>query len=571
MIAYEPLSIFKVIRSLFVLVTAGVGIGIVMSVISNGFVRGVAFLTDGYSHSQILTFDIFGHSLSFMPLLIILLAAVILIWVRGFVGLDRFYGPADSIYAAHRTDNELDVKRGLASTFSAFISASGGASVGQYGPLVHFGATIGSYLKQVTRSTLTTDVFIGCGVAGAIAAGFNAPIAGILFAHEAVIRHFSLRAVTPIAISSLVASSFSQYIFGDFQVFEVALIPPDLLSVVPLALMLGPIFGLTAIVMMVSIRKSTQWGVKSGLGYKKLTLLAAFICGSVGLFVPEILGLGGDTVQDILSGSFDASYLLVLLIAKILMSAICLGLGMFGGVFSPALFIGATAGGLAGMSLSSLVSGDVVLALIVAGMGAVCAPVIGAPITVVVIILEMTMSYELALFTLGSVVTSALTASMLFGYSFFDRQLLDRDIDIKRGRGHIGLMETPVSSVMTSEYVSFDKNVSVTDVIDGMVSAQSTEAYLLNDDGTFFGKVTLNDLVRVSGEESVAGYGDINPQRIKHDDSLQQAIEIASDFIGESIPIIDIEKKRLMGVVSEADIFQGYLNLQSNVVDLETR
>ena len=571
MIAYEPLSIFKVIRSLFVLVTAGVGIGIVMSVISNGFVRGVAFLADGYSHSQILTFDIFGHSLSFMPLLIILLAAVILIWVRGFVGLDRFYGPADSIYAAHRTDNELDVKRGLASTFSAFISASGGASVGQYGPLVHFGATIGSYLKQVTRSTLTTDVFIGCGVAGAIAAGFNAPIAGILFAHEAVIRHFSLRAVTPIAISSLVASSFSQYIFGDFQVFEVALIPPDLLSVVPLALMLGPIFGLTAIVMMVSIRKSTQWGVKSGLGYKKLTLLAAFICGSVGLFVPEILGLGGDTVQDILSGSFDASYLLVLLIAKILMSAICLGLGMFGGVFSPALFIGATAGGLAGMSLSSLVSGDVVLALIVAGMGAVCAPVIGAPITVVVIILEMTMSYELALFTLGSVVTSALTASMLFGYSFFDRQLLDRDIDIKRGRGHIGLMETPVSSVMTSEYVSFDKNVSVTDVIDGMVSAQSTEAYLLNDDGTFFGKVTLNDLVRVSGEESVAGYGDINPQRIKHDDSLQQAIEIASDFIGESIPIIDIEKKRLMGVVSEADIFQGYLNLQSNVVDLETR
>ncbi len=571
MIAYEPLSISKVIRTLFVLVAAGIGIGIVMSVVSNGFVRGVAFLTEGYSHSQILTFDIFGHSLSFMPLLVIILAAVILIVIRGLVGLERFHGPADSIYAAHRTDNELDVKRGLASTFSAFISASGGASVGQYGPLVHFGATIGSYLKQVTRSTLTTDIFIGCGVAGAIAAGFNAPIAGILFAHEAVIRHFSLRAVTPIAISSLVASSFSQYIFGDFQVFEVALIPPDLLSVVPLALLLGPVFGLTAVILMMSIRKSTQWGVKSGLGYKKLTLLAAFICGSVGIFVPEILGLGGDTVQNILSGSFDGSYLLILLIAKILMSAVCLGLGMFGGVFSPALFIGAAAGGLAGMAVSGLVSGDVVLALIVAGMGAVCAPVIGAPITVVVIILEMTMSYELALFTLGSVVTSALTASMLFGYSFFDRQLLDRDIDIKLGRGHIGLMETPVSSVMTAEYISFNQQVSVTEVIDGMVLAQSTEAYLLNEDGTFFGKVTLNDLVRVPGEDAVAGYGDINPQRIKHDDSLQQAIEIASDFIGETIPIIDLEKNRLMGVVSEADIFQGYLNLQSNVVDLETR
>ena len=82
----------------------------------------------------------------------------------------------------HRTDNELDVKQGFASTLAAFISASGGASVGQYGPLVHFGATMGGFIRQITGSKITTDVFIGCGVAGAIAAGFNAPIAGVVFA-----------------------------------------------------------------------------------------------------------------------------------------------------------------------------------------------------------------------------------------------------------------------------------------------------------------------------------------------------------------------------------------------------
>lgn len=571
MIVYEPVSTPKVIRTLFVLVATGIGIGVVMAIVSNGFVRGVALLTEGYSNTDILTVDIFNMTLSLMPLFIILLAAILVIWIRGYVGLDRFHGPADSIYTAHRTDNELDVKRGFASTLSAFISASGGASVGQYGPLVHFGATMGSYLKRLTGSAITTDIFIGCGVAGAIAAGFNAPIAGILFAHEAIIRHFSLRAVTPIAISSLAAASFSKYIFGDARAFEVALIPPDLISVFPLALLLGPIFGLTAILLMLSIRKIAQWGINSQLGYKKLTFLAAFICGSVGIFIPEILGLGGDTVQGILFGNFDASYLIILLIAKILISAICLGLGMFGGVFSPALFIGAAAGGLTGMAVSGFVSGDVALALIVAGMAAVCAPVIGAPITVVVIILEMTMSYELALFTLGSVVTSALTSSMLFGYSFFDRQLLDRDIDIKRGRGHIGLMETPVSTVMSDDYLSFNQKVSVDEVVDRMVSAQATEAYLLTDDGKFFGKASLSDLVRVPGGDAVSSYADKNPQLIKHDDSLQQAIEIASNFIGESIPIIDLENNRLIGVVSEADIFQGYLNLQSNVVDLETR
>ena len=81
--------------------------------------------------------------------------------------------------------------------------AAGGASVGQYGPLVHFGATMGSALRQISRRFLTTDVFIGCGVAGAIAAGFNALIAGMVFAHEAILRHFSLRAIAPIAVASI--------------------------------------------------------------------------------------------------------------------------------------------------------------------------------------------------------------------------------------------------------------------------------------------------------------------------------------------------------------------------------
>lgn len=571
MIEHERFSISRVVKTLMLLVAVGVGIGVVMAVASNGFVQGVVLLTEGYGQSDLLRFDLFGTSLSFMPLFVILLAATLLIWIRDVAGLDRFHGPADSIYAAHRTDNELDIKRGFASSLGAFVSASGGASVGQYGPLVHFGATMGSYLKRLTGSALTTDIFIGCGVAGAISAGFNAPIAGILFAHEAVIRHFSLRAVTPIAIASLVAASFSKYAFGDVTTFEVALMPPDLISVVPLALGLGPVFGLTAIVFMLSIRGFAQWGAKSGLGYRKLTYLAAFICGSVGMFVPEILGLGDDAVRDILSSSFVTGYLIVLLFAKILISALCLGLGMYGGVLSPALFVGAAAGGLIGAAVSGFAGGEIMVPLIVAGMAAVCAPVIGAPLTVVIIILEMTMSYELALFALGSVVTSAFTSSMLFGHSLFDRQLLDRGIDIKRGRGHLGLMENAVDAIMTQEFVSFSRNARVSETVEGMVSARATEAYLLNEDGTFFGKAALGDLVRVSGGDAVGLYADTAPLRIKHDDSLQQAVETASDFVGESIPVIDIEKNLLVGVVREADILQGYLKLQSSVVDLETR
>ena len=135
--------------------------------------------------------------------------------VRRLFDISRWHGPADSIFGAHRLDNEIDVKAGIGSTLAAFISLAGGASVGQYGPLVHFGATVGTYIRQVFgNKAIGTDVFIGCGVAAAIAAGFHAPIAGIVFAHEAVLRHFSFRALTPIAISSITSVWFSTAIFG---------------------------------------------------------------------------------------------------------------------------------------------------------------------------------------------------------------------------------------------------------------------------------------------------------------------------------------------------------------------
>ncbi|MEK9962053.1 MAG: chloride channel protein, partial [Rhodobiaceae bacterium] len=163
--------------------------------------------------------------------------------VRRVFGISRWHGPADSIYAAHRTDNELDVKAGFGSTLAAFISASGGASVGQYGPLVHFGATMGSFLRQATGGFLTTDVFIGCGVAGAIAAGFNAPIAGVVFAHEAILRHFSMRAIAPIAVASVSAAWFSDRIFGSSRLFVMDAASGELWAVLAGAVASGRVCG----------------------------------------------------------------------------------------------------------------------------------------------------------------------------------------------------------------------------------------------------------------------------------------------------------------------------------------
>lgn len=556
---------------LVTLVILGVGVGITMALVSNAFVKGVIFLTSTYKSNHLLTFTLQEHQFSLMPLVVIIFAAFSIIYVRKIFGLDRFYGPADSIYAAHRSDNELDVRRGLGSTLSAFISASGGASVGQYGPLVHFGATMGSYLKQISKSNIPTDIFLGCGVAGAISAGFNAPIAGILFAHSAIIRHFSLKAVAPIAVSSLVAASFSQYFFGNNVAFEISSLPPNLISVIPLALVMGPIFGLISIIFMNSIRFTSMWGANSKLGHIKLTLIGASLCGMIGIFVPEVLGLGTETVRALLNNEIETEYLVILLIFKIIATAFCIGLGMFGGVFSPAIFIGAVSGAIIGSILTYLTGNNLILVFTIAGMAAVTSPVVGAPIAIVAVILELTASYDMALVSLGSVVTSSLTVSILFGYSFFDKQLLDRGIDIRRGRGHIGLTETSVSTIVSDEFLRLEAEEKNSTAIDKMVSAGVTEAYLLDNKNTFLGKIIITDIVKQNPNQLAKNFCIDNPLSIKTDASLQQCIEAASGFVGETIPVIDRQTNVLQGVVSEADIFQAYLKLQNNVIDLETK
>ena len=556
---------------LVTLVILGVGVGITMAVVSNAFVKGVIFLTSTYKSNHLLTFTLQEHQFSLMPLVVIIFAAFSIIYVRKIFGLDRFYGPADSIYAAHRSDNELDVHRGLGSTLSAFISASGGASVGQYGPLVHFGATMGSYLKQISKSNIPTDIFLGCGVAGAISAGFNAPIAGILFAHSAIIRHFSLKAVAPIAVSSLVAASFSQYFFGNNVAFEISSLPPNLISVIPLALVMGPIFGLISIIFMNSIRFTSMWGANSKLGHIKLTLIGASLCGMIGIFVPEVLGLGTETVKSLLNNEIETEYLIILLIFKIIATAFCIGLGMFGGVFSPAIFIGAVSGAIIGSILTYLTGNNLILVFTIAGMAAVTSPVVGAPIAIVAVILELTASYDMALVSLGSVVTSSLTVSILFGYSFFDKQLLDRGIDIRRGRGHIGLTETSVETIVSDEFLRLEAEEKNSIAIDKMVSAGVTEAYLLDNKNSFLGKIIITDIVKQNPDQLAKNFCIDNPLSIKSDASLQQCIEAASEFVGETIPVIDRQTNVLQGVVSEADIFQAYLKLQNNVIDLETK
>ena len=206
--------------------------------------------------------------------------------------------------------------------------------------------------------------------------------------------------------------------------------------------------------------------------------------------------------------------------------------------------------------------------MVVCGMAAVASAVIGAPVSGVLIMLEMTMSYDYALATMLSVVTAALVSHHIYGHSFFDRQLLDRGIDISQGRGHLEMMEIPVSNLVSDDFVIAHESDSKSDIVTRMIARGVSESYLL-EKNIFIGKLTLHELLQKPDNIRLIDAADTDAISIKHDASLMQAIEIASTFVGESIPVINRDNGNLLGVVTEGDIFGLYLSTQNRITDLE--
>ena len=170
-----------------------------------------------------------------------------------------------------------------------------------------------------------------------------------------------------------------------------------------------------------------------------------------------------------------------------------------------------------------------------------------------------------------SIVTSVLTSHLVFGHSFFDKQLLDRGIDIAGGRTGLEMMERNISTILHQDFIRLTPQASVKEAIDALLNDHGTEAYVLEYDRTFIGKVSLQDLLLAQPNASVGAHLQIDVISIKADASLQQAMEVAVEFVGESIPIIDRDKNLFLGIVTEADLFKDYLALQNKIVDLERR
>jgi len=559
----------RVVKELLVILLVGCFIGLLMAVVANLFVLGVQSAKELREASQLLRISLPWGQYSLAPIIFLVLAALVVVGLRKLLRLGAWAGPADSIYAAHNVRHRLDVKQGIGSTVAAFISAAGGASVGQYGPVVHFGATVGCALRRAFGNLLSQDVFLGCGVAAAISAGFNAPLAGVVFAHEAVLRHFSPRAIAPIFIAAISASTFDSLFFSSSgTTFQIQQSVPPLVQLAPILLLLGPLAALVAVSFMTALRGATALGKRLPLSATTLPVLAALICGSTGVFLPQILGIGIDGINSMIAGEASLNLLLALLLGKLAMTALCIGFGLFGGVFSPALFVGVATGAIVAQLLTGLGITGLNEVISVAAMAAVSAAVIGAPITSVLIVLELTGSYEFAVAAMIAVIVCTLLTNRLFGQSFFDRQLLDRGIDLRKGRESLALDGTRIGDYISAHCLTATASMSGQRLMQAMAEGGFTEAYVVDPEGRLQGKVSVFDCAQAT-DKPVSSCMDVNPLRFSETESLTNAMHKVSRFVGESIPILAEDSGRLLGVVTEGDLFQAVLKVQDSVRQLE--
>jgi CIC family chloride channel protein len=360
----------------------------------------------------------------------------------------RVRSVADVIEGAALYDGRVEWRKGLVSSLASFITLSTGGSTGREGPVVHLAAIVSTYVSRLIRADgITGRDLMGCAVAAAVSASFNAPIAGALFALEVVLRHFAVHAFAPIVIASVAGTVINRSVYGDVTEF---LIPnQNILAFyveLPAFLILGLLCGLIAVVLMRAI------------------------------FYPHIIGVGYETTSDALTGRLVMHEAIVFVFIKIVAVAITMAGRMGGGVFSPSLMVGAMTGlafGIVATGIFPDVSGEGTLYAL-AGMGAVTAAVLGAPISTTLIVFELTGDWQTGIAVMVSVSLSSALASKLVHRSFFLTQLERRGVHLAAGPQAYLLGTFKVASVMrTADHPkAADPETCAALILEGMYISQ---------------------------------------------------------------------------------------------------
>ena len=455
------------------------------------------------------------------------------------------------------------------------LTIGAGGSAGREGPIVQVGSAVGSTLGQLLNfSAERVRTLVACGAAAGIAATFNAPIAGAIFALEVILGRFTVRHFGAVVIGAVSAAIVGRAYLGDRPAFAVPAYPLHHLGELPIYIVLGILAAIVAVVFIRVLYRLEgvfdRWQIP--LAYKAAggMVLAAL----VGLLVPGqlVLGPGMELIGETIAEDFDMPLQLMalLLVAKLLATTFTLGSGNSGGVFAPGLFMGAMLGGIVGNAAHTLWPGVALNpgAYAIVGMAAVFAGAARAPITGVLIVFEMSNDYKLILPLMLATVLSTLMAEYLFPESIYTLKLRLKGITVQRGRDVDIMQGLLVREAMTGDAYVVEEDMPLPELGRYFEQTHAHSFPVVDKDHRLCGMVSISDYDRVLEREDAAIVEQLNVGKIAttgqllvayEDEPMGDALHRLAVRQVNKLPVVSREDpRRVVGVIRRRDIIKAY-------------
>jgi CIC family chloride channel protein len=506
-----------------------------------------------------------GWSVALIPMLGGLVVGVI---AFKLIGEERHHGVAGIMEAAALAGGRLRYKRIPAKAVASALAIGSGASVGPEDPSVQIGANLGSMFGQwLHLSDERMRSLVAAGSASGIAAAFNAPIAGVFFALEIVLGEISGSAFGIVVLASVISAVFTQVVAGPEPAFHVPAYtfhsPWDLLLYLGLGLLAGPVAALYTRLLYFA-QDIFHNDLKIPVWLKPM--VAGLIVGVVGMFLPQVFGVGYDTIGNILNEKLMGFWLLfALLIAKLLMTPVSIGGGLPGGVFAPSLYIGAALGATYAVGINLIMPGLSVApgAFAMVGMAAVLAGSVHAPLTAVILLFEMTNDYRIILPVMFAVVVSQIFSQRLVRDSVYTLGLARKGIRLERGRD-VDVLETlTVGEVMQPPPLTLSEKDNVAHAADVFVEKRHHGLPVINDQGELVGLLTTQDIASLQEKDlSTLRVGEVcvrDMLRAYPDDTIGQALRVMGGRdIGRMPVVARNNPNQMVGWLRRSDLLRAY-------------
>ncbi len=567
-----------------ILVFTAIIIGLLAGFSALGFRFAIAEIQNlfyGFRSENVVTLvaDVPWWQIMLIP---VLCGLIIGVFLRYVMPGKRPQGVADVIEGVMVNRGKMSMKAGLGAIFVSSVSLGMGTSGGREGPIVHFGATLASYLGQLLRFPSSHYMtMVGCGVAAAVAASFNAPFAGAFFALEVIIGTYAIHAFAPIVISSVIGTVISRVYVGDFPAFIIPHYSFQSLWQFPAIAILGMVSALVALIFICSVSFAEETIDKFHIPDILRPAAGGLVLGGIAVFYPQMIGVVSEATYTALKAGYPLTLLLTLIVVKTVAVGVTFGSRFGGGFFSPSLFIGAMTGGAFGIIAASvfpeLAASHGLYAII--GMSAVAASVLGAPISTILIVFEITGDYKIAIAVMVAVSVSSLITKQIIGKSIFSMQLLKHNLDMKENRAIRHLKHRHVSGVMVKNFCAIRKDATMSEMRSIVRHTHHDNFVVVEDNDTnrLVGRTIYCDLAaglleRQTGQDRVAAnFADDAAPHLYPNMDLNMALWIMDQDHIETAVVIDSEDSRVVvGIVHYKDLLHAY-NQSLLAAESETR